>query len=77
MSKATYNVIAIHPGRRQDYMDFWKNGVKTNAKGEVLHPALLADSVTVDARNKEEAEALVRKSHPNYSIDSSATERIG
>jgi hypothetical protein len=77
MVKRTYDVIAILPGRSKDYFDFWKRGRTVNKKGEMLHPALLAEPVMVDAKNKKDAESQVQKSHPKHSIDSAATVRIG
>jgi hypothetical protein len=73
MTKRSYGVIAILPGRSKDYYDFWSWGRTVNKKGEALHPAMLAESVMVEAKNKKDAEALVKKSHPKHSIDSAAT----
>lgn len=77
MAKGHYNVVAILPGRRNDYFDFWKNDVRKNSDGEDLHPAMLATVVGVDARSKTDAEEQVRKMHPDHSIDSAATKKLG
>jgi hypothetical protein len=77
MAKVNFTVVAILPNRRGDYFDFWTRDVKENDRGEELHPGMLAITVSVDARNKLDAEAQVRKQYPNYSIDSAATRRHG
>ena len=77
MSKAYYHVVAILPGRRGDYFDFWTKDVKVNAQGEELHPGMLAITTGVDARNKAEAELLVQRKFPDHSIDTAATKRLG
>lgn len=77
MAKSTYSVVVILPGRFQDYTDFWKRNLLVNEKGEHLHSGMLAIGVTVEARNKAEAEALARKQYPNHTIDSDATARMG
>ncbi len=77
MTKADYNVVAILPGRRGDYCDFWTKDVKVNALGEALHSGMLAITVVQSAKNKSEAERLVQAKYPGHSIDTQATDRIG
>lgn len=76
MSKATYSVDAILPGRRQDYAVF-NRGVLVNDSGESLDSNMLALSVSIDANSKADAEAKVRAQYPEHSIDSAATQRLG
>jgi len=77
MAKANFTVIAILPGRSRDYFDFCERGVTVNASGEALNSNMLALTVSVDADSKADAEARVRRMHPNYTIDSAATSRNG
>ena len=77
MSKADYDVVAILPGRYNDYSDFWKKNVKVSSKGKELHPALLAITETVSAANKSEAERLVQKYYPQHTVDTAATQKHG
>jgi hypothetical protein len=77
MSRADYHVIAVLPGRYNDYIDFWKKDVKVNSKGEELHPAMLAITEIVSAANKSEAERLVQKEYPRHTIDTAATQKLG
>jgi len=77
MTKVDFTVIAILPGRRDDYFDFWTKEIKVNKRGEELHPGMLALSVSVVARSKSDAENQVRSQYPNHSIDSAATKRHG
>jgi hypothetical protein len=76
MAKATYSVVAIRPGRRQDYSAF-NRGIDVNDKGESLHSDLLSISVTIDANSQADAESKVRTQYPDHSIDSAATQRHG
>lgn len=77
MSKAYYHIVAIMPGRRGDYFDFWTKDVKFNAQGEELHPGMLAITTEVDAKNKADAERLVQSKFPDHFIDTAATKRLG
>jgi hypothetical protein len=74
MAKATYSIVAILPGKSQDYFAF-NRGVAINAKGEDLDSNKLSVSVTVEASSKANAEAKVQAQYPNYSIDPAATVR--
>jgi hypothetical protein len=76
MAKASFSVVAIRPGRGLDYSKY-NRGMSVNDSGEALHCDLLSLSVTVEANNKSDAEMKVQKLHPDHSIDSSATERLG
>ena len=76
MAKATYSVVAVRPGRMQDYFAF-NRGILVNEKGEDLDSNLLSISVTVDASTRSEAEAKVRNQYPDHSIDSAATQGHG
>lgn len=77
MSKSTYQVTVIYPDRRSDFYDFWEKGLKENTKGEVLHSALVAQTVDIEAGSKKEAEALALKKYPGHSIDAESTKRLG
>lgn len=77
MSNSDYHVVAILPGRRSDYSDFWTKGVKVSASGEQLHSAMLAITVVKSARNKSEAERLVQENYPEHAIDTQATQKLG
>jgi len=77
MGKAHFTVVAILPGRRDDYFGFWANDVKVNGSGEALHPGMLARTVGVAARNKIDAENQVCQRYPDHAIDSTATRRHG
>lgn len=76
MAKATFSVVAVLPGRRQDYALF-NRGIYVNEAGEELDSNKLSISVTVDANSKTDAESKVRAKYPRHSIDSSATVRHG
>jgi hypothetical protein len=77
MGKTHFTVVAILPGRRDDYFDFWTNDVKVNRHGEDLHPDMLAITIGVDAHSKIDAENQVRQRYPDHAIDSAATRRHG
>ena len=77
MKKATYSVVVIRKDREKDYFDFSTRGIKTNASGEKLHSDLVGFTVTVEAKNKQEAVLLVMQMHPGRSIDTEATQRHG
>lgn len=77
MSNSAFEVIVIKEGRDQDYWDFWKHGKKVNVKGETLDSALLGFSEIVKAKNKQEAESLVKQKYPNLTIDPESTNRLG
>lgn len=77
MSKSTYHIVLVLPHRYSDYIDYWVNDRKENDQGEKLHPALLAVTITIEAKNKREAESLASKSHPGHTVDSKATKRLG
>lgn len=77
MKKAMYSVVVIRKDREKDYFDFWTRGIKTNASGEELHSDLVGFTVTVEAKNKQEAVSLVKQKHPGRSIDTEATQRHG
>jgi hypothetical protein len=77
MSKATYSVVVIREGRDKDYFNFWRHGLKTSASGEELHSDLVGFTEAVEAKNKQEAESLVKKMYPGLSIDAEATQRLG
>jgi hypothetical protein len=77
MAKVDFNVVAILPGRREDYFDFWNKNIKINKSGEKLDSSMLAVTVHVEARNKIDAENQVRLKYPDHLIDSAATERLG
>ncbi|QBE66342.1 hypothetical protein [Pseudoduganella lutea] len=76
MAKKTYSVVAIRPGRRQDYSRF-NQGVQVNDTGEQLHTDLLSLSVTIEAISRTDAENKVRARYPDHSIDSAATQQLG
>lgn len=77
MSKASYSVVAILPGRYNNYMDFWTKEVKVNSRGEQLHSGMLAVIEVVSAANKSDAEQQVRKKYPKHTIDTAATKKLG
>lgn len=76
MAKATYSVVAILPGKSQDYFAF-NRGVTTNEKGENLDSNMLSISVTIEANSKADAELKVRTQYPKHSVDPAATVRHG
>jgi hypothetical protein len=77
MSKASYAVVAVLPGRYNDYIDYWTKEVKVNSLGEQLHSGMLAITEVVSAANKGEAERQVQKKYPKHTIDSAATKKLG
>lgn len=77
MSKSTYSVIVIHKGREEDYRDFWDRGKKVNSDGEELHPALVGFTEVVEAKNLNEAIAIVQKKHPALTIARNHSKKIG
>ena len=77
MGKAMYSVVVIRKDREKDYFDFSTRGKKTNASGEDLNSDLVGFTVTVEAKNKQEAVSLVRQKYPGHSIDTEATQRHG
>jgi hypothetical protein len=68
MAKAMYSVVIIEKGREKDFKDFWDRQIEINAKGEVLHPNLLAITLEVEAKNGDEATAIARAKYPERTI---------
>lgn len=77
MSKASYSIVAVLPGRYNDYWDFWTREVKVNSRGEQLHSGMLAITEVVSAVNKSDAEQQVREKYPKRTIDTAATQKLG
>ena len=77
MSKSTYNVTVIREGREKDYRDFWDRRKKVNSDGEELHPALVGFTEVVEAKNLNEAIAIVQKKHPVLTIARDHSAKIG
>lgn len=77
MSKTSYSIVAVLPGRHNDYLDFWTREVKVNSRGEQLHSAMLAITEVVSAANKSAAEQQVREKYPEHTIDTAATQKLG
>ena len=77
MSKSTYEVIVIREGREKDYHDFWDRGIKVNSDGEELHSALVGFTEVVEAKNLNEAVAIVQKKHPALTVARDHSGKIG
>ena len=77
MSKSTYKVTVIRAGRERDYRDFWDRGIKVNSDGEELHSALVGFTEVVEAKNLDEAIAIVRKKHPALTVARNHSAKIG
>jgi len=73
----TYSVIAIPPERHPEYCAYFKRGETTNIKGEPIDTSNLSLTVIIKARNKVDAESLVRQQYPSYLIDNDATDLHG
>jgi len=77
VSKPTYFVDVIYPGRETDYRDFWERGVKCNGAGETLTADLVAFSARIKASNRREAMVLVRAQYPNHKVAARVTRYAG
>ena len=77
MRKATFIVVVIREGREQDYYDFWVRGAKKNEAGEELNSDLVGFTESIEAKNINEAVALVRERHPKLRVDVEATQCLG
>ena len=77
MSKSTYNVTVIREGREKDYRDFWDRRKKVNSDGEKLHSALVSFTEEVEAKNLNEAIAIVQKKYPALTIARDHSAKIG
>ena len=77
MSKPTYKVTVIREGREKDYRDFWDRGIKVNSDGEELHPGLVGLTEVVEAKNLNEAIAIVQKKHPAAIIARDHSAKVG
>jgi hypothetical protein len=77
MSKPTYSVTVIHEGREKDYRDFWDRGIKVNSDGEEIHSGLVGFTEVVEAKNLNEAIAIVQKRHPARTIARDHSAKIG
>ena len=77
MSKSTYKVIVICEDREKDYRDFWDRGIKVNSNGEELHSGLVGFTEMVEAKNLDEAIAIVQKKHPALIIARDHSAKIG
>ena len=74
MAKSIFKVNAILPGMDQKYREFWIDDKTTSDDGTELHPAMLAETDTIEARNRAEAEAMARAKFPGRTVEVS---RIG
>jgi len=74
MSKSTFKINAIKLGMELKYREFWIGDKKVSADGTALHPAILADTDLIEAKNLAEAEALATKEFPGRKLEIS---RIG
>ncbi len=77
MSKSTYEVPVIREGREKDYRDFWDREIKVNSDGEELHSALVSFTEVVEAKNLDEAIAIVQKKHPALIVARNHSVKIG
>lgn len=77
MSKSTYSVTVICEGREKDYYDFWDREIKVNSDGEKLHPGLVGFTEVVEAKNRNEAIAIVQEKHPALSIARDHSAKVG
>lgn len=77
MSKSTYNITVIREGREKDYRDFWDRGIRVNSDGEELHPGLVGFTEVVEAKNLNEAFAIVEKKHPALTIARDHSAKVG
>lgn len=77
MSKSMYSVTVIHEGREKDYRDFWDRGIKVTSDGEELHSALVGFVELVEAKNLNEAIAIVQKKHPARTIARDHSAKVG
>ena len=77
MPKSTYSVAVIREGREKDYRDFWDGEIKVNSDGEELHSELVGFTETVEAKNLNEAIAIVQKKHPTRKIARDYSAKVG
>ena len=77
MSKSTYSVAVIYEGREKDYRDFWDRGIMVNSDGEELHPGLVGFTEVVEAKNLNEAIAIVQKKHPALIVARDHSSKVG
>ena len=77
MSKFTYSVTVIYEGREKDYRDFWDRGIKVNPDGEELHSGLVGFTEMVEAKNLNEAIAIVREKYPALIIAKDHSAKVG
>jgi hypothetical protein len=77
MTKAMYSVVVIRKGRENDFVDFWEKSKYINASGEKLDSEIVGFTEMVKAKNKQEAESLIKEKHPDLIIYHEATKRLG
>lgn len=77
MSKPTYSVTVIHDGRENDYRNFWDRGIKFTSDGEELHSDLVGFAELVEAKNINEAIAIMHKKHPTRTIARDHSAKVG
>jgi len=77
MSKSTYKVTVIREGRKKDYRDFWDHDIMVNSDGEELHSDLVGFTEVVEAKNLNEAIAIVQKKYPALTIARDHSAKIG
>lgn len=66
MAKSTYKIVAIKPGMERKYREFWVEGKNVSADGSDLHPAMLADTDMVEAKNTAAAKSIAQKRFPGH-----------
>ena len=77
MSKYTYEVTVIREDREKDYRDFWDREINVNSDGEELHPTRVGFTEVVEAKNLNEAIAIVQKKHPALIVARDHSAKVG
>jgi hypothetical protein len=69
MAKSTYKITAIKRGMERKYREFWIEGKKVSNDGTTLHPAMLADTDMVEAKDFSVAESMARRLFPGRTLE--------
>ncbi|MGS0966928.1 hypothetical protein ACVCIH_06460 [Burkholderia glumae] len=69
MAKSLFKINAIKRGMERQYREFWIEGKKASTDGTALHPAMLADTDMVEAKNYPAAESMARQRFPGRTLE--------
>ena len=68
MPKHLYKVAVVRKDRESDYHDFWNKNLKINSRGDALDSEVVGIYRHIEAKNLNDAIAIVQKEFPGLTI---------